>query len=133
MQKLYSLRIQILQRLAAHTPNESTGHGKNIARIMEKNEELNKKLVEANTTISHLRDDLKSARNSSRTVRHHSDTEEKHERENVETRAKAQDENRSSAHHRIPLEPHVEIVNPTTKPNSTKDTGRSEKVKIRLF
>lgn len=97
---------------------------------MEKNDELSKKLVEANKTIGHLRDDLKSARNSSRAVRQHSDTVEKHERENVETRAKAQDEHGSSAHQRIPLEPHVEVVNPTTKPNST---NRSEKVKIGLF
>lgn len=91
-------------------------------------QQLTKMLLESTKTIGHLREDLKSARNSIKMAQQHSDSEEKHERENIETRSKGSIEKNPSAQQRIPLEPHIEIISPNSKPTSTNGTNRSQKV-----
>lgn len=82
--------------------NRSNNNQETMSKLIEQNQELSKLLNESSQTIRELRNNLESIRSSKGESRGADD--EKHENEDAEKSLET--------HPRIPLEPHVEIVNP---------------------
>lgn len=131
------LSLQIENKLLRDMQKSNEGGGggskrhsndqERMNRLMDKNDELAKLLKDSTKTIRELRSDLVSARSSR--SEHDNETHENDEKETVFSDDKDSAQEKSPQHPRIPLEPHVEIVN--ARQSGRRSARHSSKIEKR--